>query len=538
MNPPQQSTHLVDKIDLTFECRNLINLDRGLSGKSDCKLVIYESHPRNTTPGTPPFQRWVEIGRTETIKDDLNPTFNKTIQMDYHFEEHQSLRFLAVDIDNDTTTVMDDDIIGEVFTSLGEIAGSPGQRLTREIIRAGKPGQHRGNMIVQLQQVNDNIKDIVHMELQGIKLAKKDLFSSDPYVIIKRQHPTNPSDWIVVYRTETIMSNLNPKWKPFSVKMNKWSPNGDPNVPLLVECWDFDKHTEHDLIGTYECTLQDLLNRVSFTLKSNKGKSAGTIAVPKCEVERVFGFLDYISRGCEISLVTAIDWTGSNGDPRTPKSLHYRNPHAMNPYQQVIHSVGNILGYYDRDQLFPAYGFGGKLPGGQVSHCFALNGNPQQPQCHGIGGIMQAYHQALDNVQLYGPTHFSEIIKATSGFARADIQGNITQKYYVLLIITDGVINDMSKTVDLLVEASDLPISVVIVGVGNADFSAMVTLDGDNKKLRSPTKGLSKRDAVQFVPFNKYANMPCQELAREVLAEIPSQLEQYFLSKKIRPMGL
>jgi len=43
--------------------------------------------------------------------------------------------------------------------------------------------------------------------------------------------------------------------------------------------------------------------------------------------------------------------------------------------------------------------------------------------------------------------------------------------YFVLLIITDGVITDMPQTVEAIVNASLLPMSIIIVGVGQADFS-------------------------------------------------------------------
>jgi len=47
------------------------------------------------------------------------------------------------------------------------------------------------------------------------------------------------------------------------------------------------------------------------------------------------------------------------------------------------------------------------------------------------------------------------------------------QKFYVLLLITDGIVNDMAKTIDQIVRGSKLPMAVVIVGVGDADFSNM-----------------------------------------------------------------
>ena len=46
-------------------------------------------------------------------------------------------------------------------------------------------------------------------------------------------------------------------------------------------------------------------------------------------------------------------------------------------------------------------------------------------------------------------------------------------KYYILLLMTDGVIDDMQETVDQIVRATSLPISIIIVGVGDKDFKSM-----------------------------------------------------------------
>lgn len=42
--------------------------------------------------------------------------------------------------------------------------------------------------------------------------------------------------------------------------------------------------------------------------------------------------------------------------------------------------------------------------------------------------------------------------------------------YNICLILTDGVINDLDKSIDEIVKVSDQPISIIIVGVGEADF--------------------------------------------------------------------
>ncbi|GCC44540.1 hypothetical protein chiPu_0028558 [Chiloscyllium punctatum] len=78
------------------------------------------------------------------------------------------------------------------------------------------------------------------------------------------------------------------------------------------------------------------------------------------------------------------------------------------------------------------------------------------------------------------------------------------QKYYMLLILTDGVVTDISDTRDAIVEGSSLPLSIIIVGVGNADFTDMRALDGDDGILLSTYGQEAARDIVKFVPFREF----------------------------------
>lgn len=49
-----------------------------------------------------------------------------------------------------------------------------------------------------------------------------------------------------------------------------------------------------------------------------------------------------------VVIQVAIDFTGSNGDPRSPQSLHYISPQGVNEYLSAIWSVGNVIQDYDR----------------------------------------------------------------------------------------------------------------------------------------------------------------------------------------------
>lgn len=61
------------------------------------------------------------------------------------------------------------------------------------------------------------------------------------------------------------------------------------------------------------------------------------------------------------------------GNPSQPTSLHYMSPYQLNDYAMALRAVGEIIQDYDSDKMFPALGFGAKLPpDGRVSHEFAL----------------------------------------------------------------------------------------------------------------------------------------------------------------------
>ena len=83
--------------------------------------------------------------------------------------------------------------------------------------------------------------------------------------------------------------------------------------------------------------------------------------------------------------------------------------------------------------------------------------------------------------------------------------------------------------------ASSLPLSIIIVGVGNEDFESMNQLDADEEPLYSEKyKKIMDRDIVQFVPFREFKDNPIL-LAKQTLEEVPNQLLSFFEKQKIVP---
>ena len=68
--------------------------------------------------------------------------------------------------------------------------------------------------------------------------------------------------------------------------------------------------------------------------------------------------------------------------------------------------------------------------------------------------------------------------------------------YHVMLILTDGAIHDMRETKDLVFQLAQHPVSLIIIGVGDADFSMMEELDGDGQRLQNSVGQPCARDIV------------------------------------------
>uniref|UniRef100_A0AAX7U7U8 VWFA domain-containing protein n=1 Tax=Astatotilapia calliptera TaxID=8154 RepID=A0AAX7U7U8_ASTCA len=443
------------------------------------------------------------FGRTEVIDNTLNPDFVRKYILDYFFEEKQNLRFDLLSVSRlqsrpsffpfifyfSSFLSSLQDFLGQMFCTLGEIVGSPASRLEKPL--GGIPGKKCGTIILTAEELS-NCRDSGTMQFCANKLDKKDFF-----VLL-----------------------------------------------VILSCIG-----NHDFIGDFTTSYRELARGQSQfnvyevintkkKMKKKKYVNSGTVTLLSFSVESEFTFLDYIKGGTQINFTVAIDFTASNGNPSQSTSLHYMNPYQLNAYAMALKAVGEIIQDYDSDKMFPALGFGAKLPPDwRVSHEFPLNGNIENPYCNGIEGILEAYHQSLKTVQLYGPTNFAPVVNHVARYAAAVQDGS---QYFVLLIITDGVISDMAQTKEAIVNGAKLPMSIIIVGVGQAEFDAMVELDGDDIRISSRGK-LAERDIVQFVPFRDYMDrtgnhvLSMARLAKDVLAEIPDQFISYMKSRGIKP---
>ncbi|XP_053542119.1 copine-9 isoform X6 [Ictalurus punctatus] len=466
------------KIEVTVSCRNLLDVDT--FSKSDPVVVLYVQGI-----GT---KEWREFGRTEMIENTLNPDFVRKFVLDYFFEEKQNLRFDVYNVDS----------------------------------RSSNISKHVASLRHHLCVNSVSLSWARLSALWERSLARLELVWRG---CCRVSQARNAGTSYLQQRSSAIAGTVK------------------------VDVYDWDRDGSHDFIGEFTTSYRELsrgqsqFNVYEVLNPKKKGRkkkyiNSGTVTLLSFKVESEYTFVDFIRGGTQLNFTVAIDFTASNGNPSQPTSLHYMSPYQMNAYAMALKAVGEIIQDYDSDKLFPAYGFGAKIPpDGNVSHAFPLNSDCENANCVGIEGVLEAYYECLRTVQLYGPTNFAPVISQVAEAAAGVTDGS---QYFVLLMITDGVISDMVQTKEAVVNASSLPMSIIIVGVGPAEFDAMEELDGDEIRVSSRGR-VAERDIVQFVPFRDYIDrsgnqvLSMARLAKDVLAEIPEQLLSFMKSRGIEP---
>ncbi|XP_041011184.1 E3 ubiquitin-protein ligase RGLG5 [Juglans microcarpa x Juglans regia] len=222
-----------------------------------------------------------------------------------------------------------------------------------------------------------------------------------------------------------------------------------------------------------------------------------------------------------IDFTKSNEWTGARSFNR--RSLHHIG-NGQNPYQRAISIIGKTLSAFDEDNLIPCFGFGDASTHDQNVFSFY----PEERHCNGFEEVLTRYREIVPELKLAGPTSFAPIIE----MAITIVEQSVGQ-YHVLLIIADGQVTrsvdtqsgqlspQEQKTINAIVKASEYPLSIILVGVGDGPWDMMREFD-DNIPARA-------FDNFQFVNFTEIMSKNVDpsrketEFALAALMEIPSQ---------------
>ena len=506
-NNANKAAAMEQRISLICSLKNI-----GSSGQAKVELIIY-SDPQRKAGKSAGFTETKQTSETNNIN------FDKFFTMPYFFERQQLIDF-KITIGSQSEIIQ---------TSLGSIMGRRKQTLTKK-----------------LQDGSD-------FEVKGIEIKKSNKIVG---------FDINISGNVVGMTISYSITNLGTEMDPTATKLYdselKTAKQSKNNVLTFIKCnipimflntggkssntisIEFKDVKHKTALGNYNGPINSLITSKTSTITLTHNLSA-TI---NCSVTSTPSFISYLRSGMNINLTIGIDFTGSNGTYTDYRSYHYLN-NGMNDYEKAIRSCGDILAYYDDDQLFPCFGFGFTFKNTDLNNNlgrgkydkfnYPINRNEQDPNIHLIDNVLVEYRKFITEIKLSGPTNFAPMIRDLNNEVKKNLSDGLVMGYNILLILTDGQIDDLNDTIDEMVEASFLPISVIIVGIGNGDFTSMDILDADENPLYDRRRRKADRDLVQFVPFNQFKNDPAK-LAEQVLEEIPRQVVEYYQHKGIKPL--
>ena len=468
--------------------------------------------------------KFESLGQTDSLSG-TEIIYGESFIIDYYFEKEQTLKcqlFMNGNV-----------LVSQFTTTIGLIMGSRKKNVLTEVKTTY--GEKIGNILIEAKSRQNQAGQMIsHFQFNLILLSN---YQNGANVFYLLSHFNDGKNWRPVYKSEEfdIQPNMQIALNQLQIETDSLIVN-NPNQNIKIELYDA---ISQQIIGTGLFQISQLINQSMINLPTtievysplNNAKVASFVVFYHQNQKSTFK--DYLMKGMEINLEIAIDFTCSNESPDNPISLHYAYGNTPTNYEVAIKSCGSIVGYYDYDQLFPVYGFGGRPPlSNKVSHCFNLTFT-DDPNVQGLPEVLKTYRNSLFQIKFDGPTYFAPVITQVMNEIKREMDNGINNHYYILMILTDGIINDMDATCDVIYDAAFLPMSIIIIGIGNANFTNMETLDGDDELLRNSKDEVTKRDLVQFVQFNKYANRVenegvINELAEDVLKEIPRQVEEYF----------
>lgn len=499
-------------INFQVTCTNLYKLDN--ANKINSMVVLFGKENKIMK----------EIARTEVSLDNPNPTFQTKFQAIFIFEIVQSLQFKIFNVESNDNDLSKHGCYGYANTDVQTLIINQSQQVTLPITNE-EPQTNQGQLILTVDQVaiwNENIIATPYF----YNLKKMRTFSQNcPFLVFSKRDESGKD--VQTFQSTVLFKVQSGTFQQINLPLQNLC-NRDKNLMITVSVLDHHENKNPVEIGSTKITFLRMLQVQGerIDLINGQRRKTGQIQFMNVSIEKKIGFFKYFSLGLRFKLITAIDFTASNGNFTDPNSLHFTGSNEKNQYEQTISAFGSILCPYDSDQKFPVFGFGG-IVNGKINHCFPLTFS-DDPQVSGLDGILNTYRDSIKNIQFSSPTLFNSVIKSAILMAKTNF--TTSKAYTVLLIITDGNPDDSDEIMSTMISSYDSPLSIIIVGVGNENFSRLEKLDGGFPFLKTLGKN---REHVKFITFPPPSEKGNSEFSEQVLADIPYQACQYMKENQI-----
>lgn len=223
---------------------------------------------------------------------------------------------------------------------------------------------------------------------------------------------------------------------------------------------------------------------------SNKEDNSEVISIQidkdKSQEEKIL--FDYLKLGLKFSFNFAFDFR--------KKDKNKKND-FINYSIEILRKLFDVFSPYFNDENF----FHPKLIGGSIND--SNNYNIDKKSFSDNEGLIKQYKNFLEDKNIISQDNLilSPLLKNLINNIYTSYKSNV---YYILFIFISGDIDekDQKETINKIIQSSYLPLNIIVIGIGDHDFSAMNELFLDSGKS---TEGMpkNKENVIFFSIKNK-----------------------------------
>ena len=526
----QESQQLVE---LSFQA-----VDIGFKGKtSQLKLFCDVNHHSYL------------VGETETASNETAPCYRRSIRIDLIASGQQMLKVQVWDHEASTN-----ELLGEATAELRAVVSSK-SGVAAPVVKAGAPN---GQVLIVSRRVVQD-KSMFNISVGCLNVKNTEMFGKvDPYLMLFRPYDSHVtynshidipnSLWCLIYKTEWVKSELNPKFNPFSI--SSWNlSRGNPHVLIKVEIWDHSKIGRDKKIGTAFTTLAKILSGADKFVNSfdPKNKFMGTVCFAGFDTKQALNMSEYLSLGISLRCFFAVNCSTSM--EIFNKSYVEGVPKTL--IETAVESISDALLKKQKNPKIGFLGFSALKDGCRITS-FAFNQSERNSSVCSTGEVLELYKKLYPTLEPTKPTRIEPVIERVRLMIKYQDR-NKPKVYSLLVVLTDGDIQDQHGCIDKIVECSSEPLSIVFVGIGLSNFHKLEFLEsGVNQSGLGSQKSDAKqqlprqlsrlkdskgkegcRSIVKFVYYQNYAGKQ-KELTEAIFRDLPTQMADYYNASKLK----
>ena len=340
--------------------------------------------------------------------------------------------------------------------------------------------------------------------------------------------------------------NLGNQYEPInklayeSETINKKKVFNQKTIPLSDLCQDealednmveisFINKNHSDELGKYNGSITKLLEGdIKLNLKENKR------AKIICRKKNFFSLIDYLERDIHLNTSLAIDFSETN-----EINTHHLGEGGITVFGNLMNNFIDLLWPYNDDEFFYIFGYGFELLNGNIEeeNLYPINRTPESPSTQ-KNNIMAAYSNFLKHINFSKiKSNLNLIIKKFNEKIKEEVDLYDINEYNILLLFVNNDIYNNEEFANEIILSSELPISVVIIGLGKGPFKQLENSQKNFMNLKDSNKKRAKRKNFKFVSFNKL-DKNYLKTVKNALIGIPDQMIEFFTLKNIIPESI